>query len=77
MTLTKKPFENIVGKLENAGTYTNLSLFCFLGTIPVLVQNVWAYENSKVKPRLHRAIADKLVVFLTKVGMEPTKTYLL
>ena len=27
-----------------------------------------------LKPRLHRAIADKSVVFLSKVGMEPTKT---
>ena len=29
---------------------------------------------SLVKPRLHRAIADKSVVFLSKVGMEPTET---
>ena len=26
-------------------TYTNLSRFCFLGTIPVLVPNVWANEK--------------------------------
>ena len=29
-----------------------------------------------ITPHLNRAIADKVVVFLTKLGMEPTKTYL-
>ena len=27
--------------------YTNLSRFCFLGTTPVLVPNVWAIEKSQ------------------------------
>ena len=31
------------------------------------------YRLSRLTPRLHRAIADKSVVFLSKVGMEPTK----
>ena len=32
-------------------TYSNLSLFCFLGTTPVLTPNVWAIENPKVDTR--------------------------
>ena len=31
-------------------------------------------SSCRLKPRLHKAIADKSVVFLTKAGMEPTKT---
>ena len=36
-------------------TYTNLSRFCFLGTIPVLVPNVWANENPKVDTRFRES----------------------
>ena len=29
-------------------TFTNLSLFCFLGTTTLLAHNMWANENPKV-----------------------------
>ena len=44
--------------------------------MPEVQGQVYLMINLKKKknPRLHKAIADKSVVFLPKVGMEPTKT---
>ena len=46
-------------------TYTNLSLFCFLGTTPVLAPNVWTNEKSQFRPAPRTQTRDLMIARLT------------
>ena len=53
MVLLTKYFKHLSNEKQVLTTYTNLSRFCFLGTTPVLVPNVWANEKiRKLTPAL-------------------------